>query len=577
MPGERVVIYTRVSEDRGKNRGAVDRQLQDCLELAERKGLQVVEVVEDNDTSAYGAKPRPGWRRVVEMARQGAIDGIVAYAADRLYRRLVDLEEIIQIVEDRELAVHTVVSGQISLSNEDGRAMARITATLARKESEATARRIARVHEKIAEDGLWKGGKRPWGYHSDGMTAYDVEAQALREVAQDVLAGMNLKAAAARFNELTKESVYRQPVEDAGEVEGSDGQAPRREPPSMSNKVLRDVLISYRVIAKRVRVTQVERGRYARRRTSGEAVELPPWISPDASQVFEAHWDPILDIDTWQALRDKLLGPPGKQDVKTKHPELSLLSGLLKCGECFKERDSSGEPTLVSLGSGAKSYTCGRCGKVGISKTAVEDLILERITDVLEDHNETLPEALELIDPRQRLDRMTKQEQLEQKERDVLKLLDEGLAIDAAREQLLEIRRRRERLTAEDRAEDQRIERRREAMNLLPVWKGASPGEKRLVIAQIAEYFVVDRTGRTGSVFHRSRVRVKWWTDPENADPRPLEPDDEPDPRPEEPEALSAWQARRKKERQARYRAKKREDRAKEQAKRFSLKPGPKG
>src|SRR6478735_5573657 len=92
-------IYTRISRDREGAGLGVDRQEADCRALAERLGWDVAAVFVDNDISAYSGKPRPQYRAMLEAIKQGRIRGLIAWHPDRLYRRAVDLEEIVTIAE----------------------------------------------------------------------------------------------------------------------------------------------------------------------------------------------------------------------------------------------------------------------------------------------------------------------------------------------------------------------------------------------------------------------------------------------------------------------------------------------
>ncbi|HLM05919.1 MAG TPA: recombinase family protein, partial [Blastococcus sp.] len=125
------VIYARQSLDRTGEGAAVERQVADCQQLAERRGWTVLETLTDNDMSASTGKPRPGYQRLLTMMRTRAIDAVVVWHVDRLTRRLVDLEEIITICEATGVRLATV-TGDLDLSTDTGRMMARILASVAR-------------------------------------------------------------------------------------------------------------------------------------------------------------------------------------------------------------------------------------------------------------------------------------------------------------------------------------------------------------------------------------------------------------------------------------------------------------
>ncbi|MDP9432836.1 MAG: recombinase family protein [Actinomycetota bacterium] len=82
-------IYTRLSQDRNGEAVVVARQERACRELAQRLGWTVVGVYEDNDTSAYGRKPRPRYLEMLEDVKAGTVTALIAYHSDRLYRHPV--------------------------------------------------------------------------------------------------------------------------------------------------------------------------------------------------------------------------------------------------------------------------------------------------------------------------------------------------------------------------------------------------------------------------------------------------------------------------------------------------------
>ena len=87
MAGTRAAIYTRLSSNRGDEQSASTiRQEAECRRLAADRGLEVVEVLVDDDVSAYSGRRRPGYQRACEMIAAGEIDALLAWAPDRLHR-----------------------------------------------------------------------------------------------------------------------------------------------------------------------------------------------------------------------------------------------------------------------------------------------------------------------------------------------------------------------------------------------------------------------------------------------------------------------------------------------------------
>src|SRR5665647_1244582 len=230
----RAAIYARISEDRSGEAEGVARQLTDCRALAQLRGLDVVGEFTDNDMSAWSGKPRPGWEAVLGLAREGNLDAVVAWHPDRLYRVVDELVTIRKLFKKQRVVIHTVQTGDLDFANANDKLFAVISAAFGEFESDHKADRIARAHLEKAIKGEWKGGQRPWGFDETGVKAYEPEARAIREAAELVLAGRTMKEAADHFNRRTANTKYRR----------------ARPEKVMTNRVLRDILISHRIVGK---------------------------------------------------------------------------------------------------------------------------------------------------------------------------------------------------------------------------------------------------------------------------------------------------------------------------------------
>lgn len=182
--GARAAIYCRISDDALGEGLGVQRQEQDCRGLALSKSLDVVDVYVDNDVSAAGQakKERPRWNALLEDARAGKFDFILAYSNSRLTRRLAELETLIQLHTDTGVEIHTVVSGNDDLSTADGRMVARIKASVDAAEAERVGERVSRAARQRAEQGIpQKGRHRLFGYTRE-WEVLDEEAEVVREM-----------------------------------------------------------------------------------------------------------------------------------------------------------------------------------------------------------------------------------------------------------------------------------------------------------------------------------------------------------------------------------------------------------
>jgi DNA invertase Pin-like site-specific DNA recombinase len=190
-----------MSRDREGAGLGIERQLEDCEQLARQLGVEIIATYADNDLSAYSGKPRPDYLRLLEDLRAGRADTVLAWHTDRLHRSPAELEEYIDVCEPRRIQTRTVKAGHLDLTTATGRMIARQLGVQARYEVERMVERQKRSRDQMAQHGRWFGGRRPFGYAADGMTMVDAEAAAIREAADAVLAGASLRSIAAEWNE----------------------------------------------------------------------------------------------------------------------------------------------------------------------------------------------------------------------------------------------------------------------------------------------------------------------------------------------------------------------------------------
>ncbi len=303
----RAAIYVRASLDRSGEGAAVGRQEADCRALAEHRGYTVVALHSDNDTSASSGKRRPGWEALLAAVRRGQVDVILAYHLDRVARRMTDLEQVIG------LGVPVVTcTGDLDLSNDQGRLLARVLGSVAQGEVERKGARQRRANAERAQAGRPAGGWRPFGYDDDRTTVRPVEAEAVREAYAVVLAGGSLRAVARAWNA-------------AGHRTSPGG--------------------SWR--ADNVR-TLLRSPRYAGLQTYRAEV------------IGRAAWDAVVPEDTWRATQ-AVLTDPGRRTTPGNARQY-LLSGLATCA-VEVERDGIMGPcgALTTTGRTQRKVRALRC------------------------------------------------------------------------------------------------------------------------------------------------------------------------------------------------------------------------
>lgn len=323
----RAAIYARQSLDRTGEGMAVTRQLAECRDLATRNEWQVVEEYVDNDVSATSRKARPEWTRLLADLEAGRYDVLVCWHTDRLYRRLRDLVDLVEIAESKALRIASVRAADLDLSTPAGRMLAGMLGHTQRYEVEQKSARQVAANVQARNAGRMPWTRRPYGYDlEDGkITVVPAEADELRAAAKLALDGASLTGIARDLN-------------DRGVTTSLGG--------PWSVNALKRLLVNPR-----------HAGLVTYRGDLGG----------------EGTWEPIFDRETHERLVATLTNPNRRtaSDTRTKH----LLSGLLICGRC-------GSPLYASPYQGkAERYLVYRCRTPHLTRRAnyVDEVVVETV------------------------------------------------------------------------------------------------------------------------------------------------------------------------------------------------------
>ncbi len=278
-------IYTRISSDVVGEGLGVARQQADCRALAKKLGWTVTGVYSDNDSSAFSGKPRPQYEQLLAEVERGAIQAVLAYAPDRLYRRLRDLAEFIEVIQHAGAQVQTVAGGEIDLNTASGRTAAGLFGVIAAGESDRMGERIRRKLKENAMQGLNHGGNRPYGWDDDRLTIRESEAAVIRECVDRVISSEPLRAIMRDLNE--------------------------RGIPTSTGKLWTHTNL----------LGVLKTARHAGLRSYHGKV------------IGQAAWPAIVPPETWKAMM-RVLEDPSRRTTPGRGGKLHLLSVLAKCGIC---------------------------------------------------------------------------------------------------------------------------------------------------------------------------------------------------------------------------------------------------
>jgi site-specific DNA recombinase len=193
----RTAIYTRISLDSSGEGPGIQRQLDECLALADRLGWQVVARLSDKDVSAFNGKRRDGFEDLLDGLKNKRFGAVIVWHVDRLYRTLKDLARLLEVASG--VQIRTVNGGDFDLSTATGRMVATILGSVAVQESEHKGERQRAANAQKATAGTWQTANRCSGYTTDGDPV-EPEASALRAAVIDVLAGHSVQSIAKRWN-----------------------------------------------------------------------------------------------------------------------------------------------------------------------------------------------------------------------------------------------------------------------------------------------------------------------------------------------------------------------------------------
>lgn len=335
----RVGIYVRVSDDRKGEELAIVRQEKTCRAIAVKNKWKVVEVYRDNDISASQTKKaRKAYQQLLADLQSGTIDTILVYAMDRLYRRPIELEHLVEIIEKLpSIQIHAATGSDLDLATPDGVTQARFMVLMAKREIDMLRRRVTDKHKELALAGKPHGGMRAFGYKEDQLTLEPAEAKIIKKMVKMFLATQSTNA-------VTKW------LQDQGYKTARGGE--------WNRKGVNDILRSPRIAGFRIHL----------------------------GAKYKAVWPAIIDEATHDLINSILSNPERRTSPGSK-PKY-LLSGLVFCGSCGHRMSNM---TRGKALDSSNTYACRNdaamkikgCGHVRILGQWVDEFVTEMVLEKL--------------------------------------------------------------------------------------------------------------------------------------------------------------------------------------------------
>ena len=383
---------------------------------------------------------------------------------DRLYRQPRELEDLIDLADQKGLALATV-SRDADLSTDMGRLVARIVGNVNRAEVERKSARQKRANEQRAKAGRPTRSTIPFGYRQadggDALVLEPAEAMMVRDAYSAILAGGSLHTIAKGWNA-------------AG--------VPTRRGNRWSGATVRQLLMSWR--------------------NAGLAVY-------QGEPVGDGDWPAIVDRDMLDGAR-AILTQTGRRIGGTSSGRKHLLSGIALCGKCSHTMGSA--KAVDKRTDGRPVYVCKNCFGATRDMASVDELIEGIVVERL-----ARPDARDLLIAEKRDDineLRDKAAALRARQDEAAALFADG-AINASQLKISTAKLAAQLAEVESKMLDANRTRVFDgvigAADPRAVWDGLTLDRKRAVI-DVLMTITIEPVGRAARGFDPESVRIEWRT-----------------------------------------------------------------
>jgi hypothetical protein len=395
-PDATTVFYIRMSEDLNADAHGVARDATQAVRYCKERGISLrpdpvtlLPVFVDNSISAseYGRhrddnrRKRPAYERIMAMLRANELDEIMSIHMDRLYRRNLELEFLIQDVKDchddgRDVIVHTIEpERRFDLLETGDQAMARIEVTMAAQQSDRTHDRELKNNREAREKGWWVGSSGPMGFRRTKEPPFlepNEDAPIVRKAILDVIRGVS-------FSDIGRE------WDRIGIPHPKDGKL-KWAPATVRNRLDRHAIA----------------GILTYRPRPGRDGKLKP-----LQILGRGAWEPLVTEAEWNQFQ-AVLGANGRKYGTARNR--GTFTGVFRCSQCGhvlnrQKRDAQGTWAWTCLKNNHRAGFVDPCGKICILGPEAEAVVRALVTDALQAEG-TVQKAFERGDHQAEVDRL---------------------------------------------------------------------------------------------------------------------------------------------------------------------------
>lgn len=354
----RAFLYARYSSDLQSD-SSIDDQVRLCREHAARNGWQVVEVFTDYAISGGHVMNRPGFQSMMDAARAGKVDVVIAEALDRISRDQEHIAGIFKTLSFMGVRIVTLSEGDVNELHIG------LKGTMNALYIKDLAQKTKRGQRGNIEKGMSAGGL-PYGYAvvrsfevSGGREIAPEQAAVIKRVFREYISGMSARAIAAGLNR------DRIPSPRGGKWNASTigGNRARR------NGILNNEMYLGKMI--------YNRQSFIKDPETGKRI---PRVNPESEWVVKDVPElRIIDDETWRRAGGVKRAYSLRGRGNSRRPK-NALSGLMMCEECGG--------TLISKGRGrlecSRHRESGTCGNGStFTYTTIEGAVFGALRDRL--------------------------------------------------------------------------------------------------------------------------------------------------------------------------------------------------
>jgi len=187
----RYCLYARKSTERDEKQAlSIDSQVKEMLQIAERDGLDVIDVRREAH-SAKASGQRPVYNEIINDLRAGRFNGILVWHPDRLSRNAGDLGSLVDLMDQKSL-VEIRTYGQRFSNSPSEKFLLMILCSQAKLDNDNKSVNVKRGLRMRCEMGLWPA-PAPTGYLNEnradrrGQVVIDTErAPVIRQMFEKV-------------------------------------------------------------------------------------------------------------------------------------------------------------------------------------------------------------------------------------------------------------------------------------------------------------------------------------------------------------------------------------------------------